>query len=242
MKPSTFMWTDNRPVLLQIDGPYGRNGLIPMRPLTTKDRFWKIASSAFTLDCLFIVNKAWGTHFYYLTKSIFNRSFFDLQAGQIFCFHFLNSSIQPEKVTQNWGNILICSDEHLIWKSTVTTRCNLQHKNCLHLNWILRIECRLTAASDIITLNWIKERNDWLHNLTQTFLTIITLDFNNMLSRSKACLKWMFDFVLSSARVCITRDLVFCLYYDENLDVCYIAITTPRAKLSWNATEECRQP
>ena len=60
MKPSTFMWTDNRPVLLQIDGPYGRNGLIiPTKHLTSN-----IASSAFTLDCLFIVNKAWGTHFY----------------------------------------------------------------------------------------------------------------------------------------------------------------------------------
>ena len=130
MKPSTFMWTDNRPVLLQIDGPYDRNGLIPTRPLTTKDRFWKIASSAFTLDCLFIVNKAWGTHFYYLTKSIFNRSFFDLQAGQIFCFHFLNS-IPPYNLkkshktegTFSFAQMSISSGSQL-WQPDVT--CNIK--------------------------------------------------------------------------------------------------------------------
>ena len=69
------------------------------------------------------------------------------------------SGIPPynlKKVTQNWGNIIICPDAGLTWKSTVTTGCNLGHKNCLHMNWILRIECHLAAASDIITLNWIK--------------------------------------------------------------------------------------
>ena len=69
---------DNRLVLLQIYGSYGRNGLKPTRPLTTNDYFRKIASSAFTLYCLFKVNKVWGTdndkHFYFLTKSIY-RSF-----------------------------------------------------------------------------------------------------------------------------------------------------------------------
>ena len=95
---------DNRLVLLQIYGSYGRNGLKPTRPLTTNDYFRKIASSAFTLYCLFKVNKVWGTdndkHFYFLTKSIIIglfRSSFDLHAGQNFCFHFWNSSIQPEK-------------------------------------------------------------------------------------------------------------------------------------------------
>ena len=69
---------DNRLVILQIYGSYGRNGLKPTRPLTTNDYFRKIASSAFTLYCLFKVNKVWGTdndkHFYFLTKSIY-RSF-----------------------------------------------------------------------------------------------------------------------------------------------------------------------
>ena len=101
MKPLT----NNRLVLLQIDyGSYGRKGLKPTTPLTTNDNFRKIVSSALTLNCLFKVNKAWGTvtdkHFYFLTKSIIIglfRSSFDLHAGQIFCFHFWNSSIQPEK-------------------------------------------------------------------------------------------------------------------------------------------------
>ena len=73
--------------------------------------------------------------------------------------YVFTSGIPPynlKKVTQNWGNIIICPDAGLTWKSTVTTGCNLGHKNCLHMNWVLRIECHLAAASDIITLNWIK--------------------------------------------------------------------------------------
>ena len=122
---------DNRLVLLQIYGSYGRNGLKPTRPLSTNDYFRKIASSAFTLYCLFKVNKVWGTdndkHFYFLTKSIIIglfRSSFDLHAGQNFCFHFWNSSIQPEKSHTTEGTLSFAqmrvSPGSQLWQPDVT--------------------------------------------------------------------------------------------------------------------------